>query len=310
MQYIKGLESYQNTRQTAITLGKFDGLHLGHEMLIERIIEHQKREDVDSVVFAFDMMPLYKKLNRENAGLVTNRERAVLLKDRVDYLIECPFTESISSMEAEAFIQQILVEQFHVKYVVVGHDFRFGYQKKGDYHMLESFSKIYGYKVEVIQKRCYKKREISSTYIKEELKKGNMQLVNKLLGYPYQIAGEVIHGKKLGRTIGFPTMNICPEEGKLLPPNGVYASRIFLDGKYYQGICNIGMKPTVSDERVVLLESYVFDYADDAYGKEIRIQLCDYVRTEQRFASVEKLKEAIKKDIEHVKKYFDSADNI
>ncbi len=183
MQYIKGIENYQNTNHTAITLGKFDGLHLGHELLVERVIEHQKEDGVDSVVFAFDMSPLYEKKNMKYDRLLSNEEKAKRLDGRIDYFVECPFVDSISKIEAEDFIQKILVERFHAKYIVIGTDFRFGFQRRGDADMLRQYSSKYGYQVEVIEKKQYQGREISSTYIKEELKKGNAQMVEKLLGY-------------------------------------------------------------------------------------------------------------------------------
>lgn len=178
MQYIKGINAYQNTRRSAITFGKFDGLHQGHDLLIQKIEEHQQKDDVDGVVVAFDM---------KQEVLLTNPEKAQLLKDRIDYFIDCPFDEKISRVEAETFIKDIIVGTFHAKYIVVGTDFRFGYQKRGDYHMLQEYSEKYGYQVEVFEKKRYEGRDISSTYIKEELKKGNIELANHLLGH------ELIH---------------------------------------------------------------------------------------------------------------------
>lgn len=183
MQYIKGLEAYKNTRNTAITFGKFDGLHQGHNLLIQRVEEHQKKDNVDGVVVAFDMSPLFQKLNREHEILLTNPEKAKLLENRVDFFVDCPFDESIFLMEAERFIEDIVVGIFHAKYIIVGSDFHFGYQKRGDYHMLREYSAKYGFEVEVFEKKKYEGRDISSTYIKEELKKGNVQLANQLLGY-------------------------------------------------------------------------------------------------------------------------------
>lgn len=183
MQYIKGIGTYQNTRDTAITFGKFDGLHQGHELLIERVVEHQRNDDVDGVVVAFDMTPLFQKQNKTMEVLLSNPDKAKLLEGRIDYFIDCPFDENISKIEAERFIEDIIVGIFHAKYIVVGTDFRFGYQKRGDYHMLQEYSEKYGFMVEVFEKKKYEGREISSTYIKEELSKGNVELVNRLLGY-------------------------------------------------------------------------------------------------------------------------------
>lgn len=179
MQYIRGMESYQESRNSAITLGKFDGLHQGHELLISRIVEHQKTDDVVGIVFAFDM----KQKGQQN--LLTNEEKAEKLDGRIHYFIDCPFTKEISEIEAEAFISEILVGKFHAKYIVVGKDFRFGYKAQGNYQLLEQHAAEYGYQVEVIEKMCYEGREISSTYIREEFSKGNYALVDKLLGYSY-----------------------------------------------------------------------------------------------------------------------------
>ncbi len=185
MQYVKGIADYQNERPTAITLGKFDGLHRGHDLLVSRVVQYQDTEDVDGVVFAFDMSPLFQKLNKEPDFLLSNEEKASRLNGRVDYFVECPFGDEIAQMEAEDFIHDVLVERFHAKYIVVGTDFRFGYQKKGDCEMLRRYGQKYGFQVDVIDKIKYQEREISSTYIKEELKKGNLEMVDFLLGYKY-----------------------------------------------------------------------------------------------------------------------------
>ena len=187
MQYIKGIENYKNDKQAAITLGKFDGLHLGHELLISRVIEHQKQDEVDSVVFAFDMTPLYEKQNIAYDRLLTNEEKAEKLDGRVDYFVECPFVDSIAKIEPEAFIENVLVKVFHAKYVVVGTDFRFGYKRRGDVDMLKKYSSMYDFQVEAIEKKQYQGRIISSTYIKEELKKGNISTAEELLGYEYHL---------------------------------------------------------------------------------------------------------------------------
>ena len=186
MRYISGIDQYKNETPAAITVGKFDGLHLGHEVLVNRIIEHQKQDGVDAVVLAFDMSPFYQKMNKDYKSLLTNKEKAVKLDGRVDYFIDCPFDESISQIQAEDFIKDIFVGIFHAKYIVVGSDFRFGYKRLGDAKMLKEYSRVYGYEVEVMEKKKYKGREISSTFVKEELEKGNIQTAEKLLGYSYK----------------------------------------------------------------------------------------------------------------------------
>lgn len=185
MQYVKGIEAYLNDRPSAITLGKFDGLHRGHELLIRRVCEYQETKEVDGIVFAFDMTPLFQKRNREPDFLLSNEEKAKRLEGRVKWFVDCPFDDKLAAMEAETFIEQVLIQRFHAKYIVVGTDFRFGHRKRGDYKMLQEYSEKYGYKVDVIDKISHEGREISSTYIKEELKKGNKEKVNFLLGYEY-----------------------------------------------------------------------------------------------------------------------------
>ena len=185
MKYVSGIENYHETRPSAITLGKFDGLHRGHEILVERVICHQKSDNVVGIVFAFDMRPMLEKLNKPYHLLLTNEEKAARLEGRVEYFIDCAFNEQIASMEAEDFIEQVLVGTFHAKYVVVGTDFCFGYQKKGDYKLLQKYGERYDFQVEVIEKIRYGEREISSTYIKDLIAEGNMPLAEELLGYEY-----------------------------------------------------------------------------------------------------------------------------
>ena len=186
MKYVKGIEAYQDTRDSAITLGKFDGLHLGHELLVSRVEEHQAQDGVVGIVFAFDMRPMLKKLNKPYQMLLTNEEKATRLDGRVEYFIDCPFNEKIASIEAEDFIEKVLVETFHAKYIVVGTDFCFGHGKRGDYHMLQEYGEKYGFQVDVMEKKRHEGREISSTYIKELLAEGKKELANELLGYEYQ----------------------------------------------------------------------------------------------------------------------------
>ena len=186
MKYVKGIEAYQDTRDSAITLGKFDGLHLGHELLVSRVEEHQAQDGVVGIVFAFDMRPMLKKLNKPYQMLLTNEEKATRLDGRVEYFIDCPFNEKIASIEAEDFIEKVLVEKFHAKYIVVGTDFRFGHGKRGDYRMLQAYSEKYGFQVDVMEKKRHEGREISSTYIKELLAEGKKELAEELLGYEYK----------------------------------------------------------------------------------------------------------------------------
>lgn len=297
MKYIEGLmDDYTMDRGSAVTLGKFDGLHLGHQQLIRRIRE-KEQEGLESVVVTIWPDP-------KNPALLTKGEKKEFLRKMgVSWWIDCPFLPEISHMSPEEFIKEILVQRLKARYVVVGEDFRFGYQRRGDCHLLEQMRKEMGYTLEIVPKEMYQNREISSTYVKEALAVGNMELVNTLLGYPYTVRGEVLHGRRIGRTLGMPTTNLIPSTGKLLPPNGVYATRTLLGEEVYEGVTNIGYKPTVG-EYFRGVETYLFDYEGDLYGKEIEVQLYSFERSEQKFQDLDELKAQMQRDILFGKEYF------
>lgn len=296
MEYLAGLEHYKDTGRSAVTFGKFDGLHLGHQTLIRKVAQLKQTEKVRAVVCAFDM--------KRSGILMTKEERAAHLQDSMDYLVECPFSEEFRQMSGEAFIKEIICGVFHAKYVVVGTDFRFGYGQGGNADMLKKYAGVYGYETVVLEKERYQGRIISSTYIKELMEAGEISLADKLLGYPYSIRGVVEHGRRLGRTLGFPTFNVVWPMAKIIPPRGVYFSRILVDGRDYAGITNVGVKPTVSTEEKVLAESFLLDYAGDAYGKEVTIELLEFRRPEQKFGDIQEMKACIDRDIACGREYF------
>lgn len=297
MRYITEIHSYQSEKPTAVTLGKFEGLHRGHQKLIGKVREYAS-EGAESVVCAFDM---------GKASLLTAEEKRKRLESRVDTMIACPFTRELREMEAEDFIRQILKSRFHAAYIVVGTDFRFGHGKRGDVDMLARYAGTCGYHLDVVEKERYQDRVISSTYVREALGEGNVGLANALLGYPYQISGRVEHGKRLGRTLGFPTMNVAPPPEKTLPRFGVYACQVRVGKERYPGIGNIGVKPTVSENPRVLVEAYAFGFAGDVYGEEITVEFCAFERPEQKFGSVEELKAGVDGDIRFGREYFSRA---
>lgn len=298
MRYITEIHSYQGNKRSAVTLGKFEGLHRGHQKLIDQVKEYASG-DVESIVCAFDM---------GKESLLTVREKRERLESQVDVMIACPFTRELREMEAEDFIRQILVDRFRAAYIVVGTDFRFGHEKRGDVEMLAKYAELYGYHLDVAEKERYENRVISSTYVREALGEGNVELANDLLGYTYRIAGRVEHGKQLGRTLGFPTMNVPPEPGKILPRFGVYACRVQVDGRWYPGIGNVGVKPTVAEEAKALVEAFAFDFAGDVYGKEVSVEFRAFERPEQKFGSVEELKARVDEDIRFGREFFSDAD--
>lgn len=289
MKYITGIQSYHGTKKTAVTMGKFDGLHRGHQKLVDKIREYAS-DDCESVLCAFDM---------HRDAIMTNRERREHLEGKIDWLIDCPFTKDLKNMEAEDFIRDILCGKLGAAHIAVGRDFVFGHDKRGSVKMLEAFAGEYGYTLDVMEKERYHDIVISSTYIRDALAQGDVELAERLLGYPYELTGIVQHGQQLGRTLGFPTMNIEPEAQKIMPRYGVYACRVKIDGKWYNGVGNAGVKPTVTDERRRLLEVYVYGYEGDAYGKEVTARFCGFERPEVKFGSVDELKEQVMKDMQY-----------
>ena len=295
MESIQGLESLYLKENTAVTLGKFDGVHRGHQKLIKRTRDLECR-GCKSVVMTLNKNTL--------EFLLTDLERKKMLDNMgISFLVECPFVPEIIQMPPEVFVNEILVARLHAKYIVVGEDFRFGYRRQGDVKTLMQLQKKYGYCLDVIKKERYQGSDISSSFIKRELKKGNMELVNTLLGYPYVVSGEVLHGRKIGRTLGMPTTNLKPDAEKLLPPNGVYFSYVLIEDKRFHGVTNIGCKPTVG-EKFRGVETYIFHFDEDLYGKNIEVQLLTFKRPEMKFDSLEELKEQMNKDISLGREYF------
>ena len=297
MQYIEGLKEYTDTTRSAVTFGKFDGLHRGHQKLVERVNEFKEQEKVRSVLCTFDMS--------RRQILMTAQEKRIYLSGKLDYLVNCPFSDDFRHLSAGDFVDKVIKGVFHADYVVIGTDFQFGYGKEGDAGFLKEHEEQYGYQTVVVDKERYHGREISSTYIKEVVQEGDVELAFVLLGYHYGVTGIVEHGKALGRNLGFPTFNVEWPREKMIPQRGVYVSRSLVDGVWYGGISNIGVKPTVSAEGRVLIESYLFGYEGDAYGKTVYTELLKFCRPEQKFRSVEEMRIYINRDIAYGRSYFE-----
>lgn len=303
MEYIRNTTNIEITAPTAITLGKFDGLHTGHQYLFEHLYE-KGAQGYQTVVFTFDRPPRDEIEHCEHDVLSTTKEKEYLFrKAGVDYLIEFPFTRQVMEMEAEDFIR-FLVEKLSMKVVIIGTDFRFGHNRRGDYKMLEEFSKIYDYRVLVVSKKQYQGQDISSSLIRKEITAGNIDVANQLLGYDYFLHGEVLYGNQIGRTIGIPTINLIPQREKKLPPFGVYAVSIQLDGEEYLGIGNVGVKPTIEGKSPAGVEVFIFDFNREIYGKNVKVSFCHWIRPEQKFFSLEDLKHQIEDDIIAARTYF------
>lgn len=306
MKYITKTLDFKIDEPTAVTLGKFDGLHRGHELLMHTVLECKKKYQVASVAFTFDIPPRSRVEEIVARVLTTNDEKQYIFeKQGIDYLIECPFTQEVMSMEPKAFIEWIATS-LHMKYVVVGDDFRFGHKRAGDYHTLQEYEEVYGYKTIVLDKLKDSNRDISSTYVREKIADGNIRKANELLGYHYFIKSEILHGKKLGRRIGIPTINMILPEHKLLPPNGVYVTEVLVNGRKYMGVTNVGCKPTVSEECIVGVETYIDDFNQDLYGEKIVVAFLEFIRPEMKFSSIDELKSQMESDIQVARKCYEN----
>ena len=296
MKYIRNTTDFYIEENTVLSLGKFDGIHRGHELLLEHMAE-KKKTGLAAAIFTFDIPPK-RNAGQTAAKVLTTNEEKVHIFERlgVDYLVECPFTPEIMCMEAEDFIEKV-VRQLHVKCMVVGKDFHFGHNRRGDYRMLLAYEKQYGYEVIVVEKMKEDARDISSTFVREEIARGNIEKANRLLGYRYFVTGAIRHGNQLGRTIGIPTMNQLPPEEKLLPPNGVYVTEVSIDGEIYRGITNVGCKPTVGAGNPVGVETHLLDFSGDMYDKPVTVEFLAKIREERKFGTIGELKSQMQRDL-------------
>lgn len=305
MEYISNTTEFQIKEPTVISLGKFDGIHRGHEWLMGYLAK-KKKSGLKTVIFTFDIPPRKEvEFNDDGKVLTTNQEKMHLFEALgIDYLIECPFTPEIMGMEAEDFIS-MMAERLQVKCMVVGTDFRFGHKRRGNYQMLLEYAQSMDYEVEVVEKVKEFGRDISSTFVREEIIKGNIEKASHLLGYHYFVEGRVIHGNKIGASIlEIPTLNINPSKEKLLPPFGVYVTRTKIGADMYPGITNVGCKPTIEGDNPVGVETHLFDFDQDVYGADIKVEFLTGVREEKKFASIESLKAQMAMDVAVGKRYY------
>ncbi len=303
MEYIAGNTEFKFTN-TVVTLGKFDGIHKGHRQLIDLAISY-KKQGLKVVMFSFLLHPGNLFSDKEFEQIYTEEEKvAKLSRCGVDALVSYPFTQETRTMDPEDFIKDILVKQMDAKVIIVGEDYRFGYQRKGDVTYLKEREEIYGYKVIASEKKTWNNEVISSTSIRQALREGNIEGANAMLGEPYTIRGEIVHGRRMGRTMGIPTVNMVPASTKLLPPSGVYASKTLIDGIYHESVTNIGYKPTVGEEESIGVETFIFDYNKDLYGTILEVDLFNFLRPELKFASLDELIEQMQEDVKNTKEYF------
>jgi len=284
-----------------VTVGVFDGVHCGHDAIIRRLLAVAREKKGESVVVTFWPHPKLF-LTPEGAGLKylsTLREKRELFdKKGVDHFIIVPFTRELSNYSSEKFIKEIIVGKVKAKHLIVGFNHHFGKNREGSFETLKSLAGRYKIEVEQVDARVVDNQNVSSTRIREALNSGDILLANRLLGYHYSLNGTIIGGKKIGRSLGFPTANILPKERyKLIPKDGVYAVYINLDDKTLKGMLNIGLRPTLSNgENGKSIEVHIFDFKHQIYGKDVQVRFVGRIRDEVKFSSVEHLVEQLKKD--------------
>jgi len=291
------IQDFKTTSGTIVTLGTFDGVHIGHRKIIERLVQNTD-PDTESLVLTFFPHPrMVLQGDSEIKLLNTIDEKAFLLeKNGLDNLVIHPFDQAFSRLTAEEFVKNILVDIFNIKKIIIGHDHRFGRNRTANIDDLIVFGKLYNFEVEQISPQEIDEVSVSSTKIRNSLLDGNIQLANNYLGYSYFLTGVVVKGKQLGRTIDFPTANLSIKENyKLIPQNGVYVVSSIINDRQVYGMMNIGFNPTVNGQDQTI-EIHYFDFAEDLYDQELRVSILSRIRSEQKFESVLKLKEQLALD--------------
>lgn len=308
MKILSSLSALPTLRNPVVTLGTYDGVHIGHRSILTRLINKAKETGMDSMLITFDPHPRQALGLGEISLLSTLDEKIELLATTgLEYLLVLPFTKEFSNQGAQDFISKVLIDQLNISEIILGYDHKFGHNREGDVHLLAEVLTKTGRFVTEIPAQDVDEIIVSSTKIRNALMQGNVDSANRLLGYNYQVNGKVVNGKQLGRTIGYPTANIEPLDGsKLIPGNGVYAVTTCIDGITYQGMMNIGIRPTVSDTNERVIEVHLFDFNSDIYGDAVTISLCHRLRGEQTFTGIEALTAQLKKDEVDSRRYFAS----
>ncbi|MCB0843012.1 MAG: bifunctional riboflavin kinase/FAD synthetase [Bacteroidetes bacterium] len=299
MKVYHSLEEYQKGKNTVATIGTFDGVHIGHRVILQKLIDTAKAMDGESVLISFHPHPrlvLFPENNPLRLLQTIEEKIRILEKIGLDKLLLIPFTREFSRIPSKAFIRDILIDTVGIKKIVIGYDHRFGKNRTGGIEELNELKFEGKYQVEEIPAQSIDDAKVSSTKIRLALKEGDIEAANRYLGYSYTFAGEVIHGEKQGRKLGFPTANINPDDPrKLIPCNGIYFVRVFLGNEIHFGLMNVGHKPTMGEfDRSQ--EVWIYDFDRDIYGKTLRVEILEYMRPELKFDSLEALIEAMNQD--------------
>lgn len=312
MKVYDSIKNFVQLPYAVVTIGAFDGVHLGHKKILLRVKELAKANGGESVVITFWPHPR-KITSSEQAVKVLSslKERIKLIEDcGIHNLLVIEFTKEFSELSPLEFIEKILAKTIGTKKLVIGHDHRFGKNREGNFELLKEHSSNYGFEVEEISRQDIDEVGVSSTIIRQALEKGDVEKAAEYLGRIYSLTGVVVKGKQLGRTIGFPTANIKPEEqDKLIPADGVYAVVAEVAGEKYKGMLNIGVRPTVDGTKRTI-EVNLFNFAKDIYEQEITIHFFKYIRSEKKFASLDDLKRQLLLDKDQAKRFLNNLQQV
>lgn len=299
MRIYEGLEGFLPVPNAVVTSGTFDGVHLGHQKIIQRIRELARSIHGETVLITFWPHPRLVLYPTEHhlRLLSTFEEKANLLRQfGIDHLVTIPFTQEFSQMTSEEFIRKILVEKIHTKKLVIGYDHRFGKNREGSFEYLKSHGQEFGFELEEISRQDVDEIGVSSTKIRKALESGDIKTATNYLGRPYELNGLVVKGQQIGRSIGFPTANIhIPNDYKLIPHDGVYAVEVKVEGVLYKAMLNIGNRPTVDGTRKTV-EAHLFDFQGDLYNKLVTVSFKEFIREERKFENLEALKNQLVQD--------------
>ncbi|ABG58224.1 bifunctional riboflavin kinase/FAD synthetase [Cytophaga hutchinsonii] len=300
MKIYRDIKEFQPVNKAVVTIGAFDGVHIGHKKILNRLTELSSLVNGESVLITFWPHPRFVlKKDAEPIGLLNTLEEKIHLLDtyNIDHLLILNFNEEFSKLTADAFIENILIKSIGTRYLVLGYDHRFGNNREGSIDYLNANKERFEIESIEIPKQEIESLAISSTLIRKALLNGDSTVANQNLGYPYLLRGFVIEGNKLGRTIGFPTANIFIEDqDKLIPKNGVYAVYAYIEGERYKGMLNIGVRPTINNDKRRTIEVHIFDFNQDIYGKTVRLELITYIRDEVKFSGIDTLILQLKQD--------------
>ena len=298
MKIFNNIQSYSSEKESILTIGTFDGVHIGHNKILTKLVEESKKNNLSSLIMTFFPHPRIVLQKSEEIKMIDTMDEKINLfeKTGVDNLIVQPFDENFSKIRAKEFVEEILVKRLKIKHIIIGYDHRFGKDREASVEDLKKFGLNYMFTVEEIAAQEIHSIAISSTKIRNAILKGEIKKCNEYLGRNFMLTGKVVHGDGLGKKINFPTANIqIKEPYKIIPKNGVYLAKTIFNSNIYFGMMNIGVRPTIGGKNKSL-EIYFFNFKDNIYDKTISIEIINKIRDEEKFSSIDELKTQLKKD--------------